>query len=79
MTSKEFSEQKFVKAYNKLTTDKGLSAVEYFGVLKLAVSRAEGNYKAMKMSSYEILKYLWDGQHDDALKQAIKIVKVLGD
>ena len=77
MTSEEFSNQKLVKIYNRLTTEKSLSATEYFAVLRLAVSRAEGNYKILRASSYETLKYLMNGNHDRTYRQAIKIVKAL--
>lgn len=77
MTSEEFSNQKLVKIYNRLTTEKSLSAMEYFVVLRLAVSRAEGNYKILRASSYDTLRYLMDGNHERAFRQAIKIVKAL--
>lgn len=73
----EFSEREWVKKYNKATSEKGLSAKEYFYVLRLAINRIEHRYEIFEASSVDILKHLMDGCHDGALMQAVKIVKAL--
>ena len=72
-----FNEREWVKKYNKATSEKGISAKEYFYILRLAISRIEHHSGIFEASSVDVLKHLMDGPHDGALMQAVKIVKAL--
>lgn len=54
---------------------KKLTCVQYFTILKLAISKAEG-YEMLSCAA-EITAYMSRGYHEEVYRQALKIIKAL--